>query len=207
MNDIANLLQVIAAVVGVFGVLIGGLIAAMKMIGEWRRANYLRKEANDQRREELRWRQAEEGRKVLDDLFLSDKHDGFNALVMTDLAEEKEPVPFEDRWMEKIKIEKHDVREKDVLEALKLARSPKAAFIIGCFDDLFFYLDRIGYYLEEKRIELKDVLSPLDYYSEKMAHWPEYEGYALRIRADRALRLLKKLPGWQRGAAAGGLKG
>jgi hypothetical protein len=146
-----------------------------------------------------RWRQGEEGRKVVDDLFLSDKHGGTDALVMTDLQDE-EPCPFEEPDLIRSKVKKtHQVSHKDVIEALKgSGKDPdKTAFIQGCFDDLFYYLERIDLFLENRFITCDDVRSPLAYYQEQMAKNPEdykvYKAYIRKIRAGRADRFLKRL--------------
>ena len=72
------------------------------------------------------------------------------------------------------------------------------AFIWACFDDLFYYLDRIGYFLKQGFLTLDDVRSPLDYYAARMAKQKKvYEDYIRRIRAERAVFLLEHLPGWR----------
>ena len=54
------------------------------------------------------------GPKVLDDLFLGEKHGGYDALGMADLPEGAED-DFEDRKYKKLRQVKH----KDVIEGLK----------------------------------------------------------------------------------------
>ena len=188
MNEISGLLGALGTIVGA----VGGVVVAVLAIQRW-------KEANRQRRDELSWRQAEEGRKVLDDLLLSEKHGGYDALVMTDLPE-KGQFPFEDRNFSPPKP--YNISHNDIIGALAgPAGSEKAAFIQACFDDLFYYLDRIGYFLMRGILTPDDVKCPLDYYAEKMARQRAlYEGYIRRTRADRALQLLQRLLSWKRGA-------
>ena len=80
---------------------IGGLITAFLALYQWRQAT--------------RWRQGQEGRKLLDDLFLSKEHEGYYALVMIDLPEGKVE-QFEDEWLKK-DIVTHKISHKDVMGA------------------------------------------------------------------------------------------
>ena len=75
-----------------------------------------------------------------------------------------------------------------------LTDKDKAAFIQACFDDLFYYLERISLFLEKGFVKYEDVCSPLGYYAEQMAKdWTVYKAYMERIRAGRACCFLKCL--------------
>jgi hypothetical protein len=176
-EEVLRWLQGISALAASFG----GLVVAFMALYQWRQTT--------------RWRQGEEGRKLVDDLFLSDKHGGTDALLMTELPEGKKWT-FEDKSNSKIKT--HEVNRKDVIEALDgSADTDKTAFIRGCFDDLFYYLERIDLFLEKGFITYEDVCSPLAFYEEQMAEVAEcykvYKEYIKRIRAGRAVRFLKRL--------------
>ena len=138
------------------------------------------------------------GRKILDDLFLNEKHLGYKALVMIDLRNGEPACKFEDNWL-KSRIQIREINYQDVIHALEEdADSDKAAFIQACFDDLFYYLNRIGFFLKEGLLTIKDVQSPLNYYAGKMAGRKQtFEEYMEEIDAKRALSLLELLPGWR----------
>ncbi len=73
----------------------------------------------------------------------------------------------------------------------------KDDFIRECFDDLFYYLERMALFLEKGFVKYEDVRSPLGYYAEQMAKnsadWAVYKGYMERIRASGACCFLKCL--------------
>src|SRR5579862_1263800 len=100
-RDMSDFLQVLSA--------LAALAVALLAIWQWWAATA-------QRKKEFRWNQAEQGRKLLDELFLSDKHNGYDALMMTDLPE-GESCPFEDRRSSNPKC--HNVNHVDVISALE----------------------------------------------------------------------------------------
>jgi hypothetical protein len=144
-----------------------------------------------------RWRQGEEGRKLIDELFLGDKHGGYDALLMT------EPGIGEYLWYEDSKGKHYTkVSHEEAIAALTRAlvgksQEEKDDFIRECFDDLFYYLERIELFLENRFITYNDVCSPLAYYEEQMAKNSEdykvYKDYIKKIRAGRADRFLNRL--------------
>jgi hypothetical protein len=163
-------------------------------------------QATRQREQDLRWRQAEEGRKILDHLFLSDQHGGLDALMMADLPEGVTD-EFEDRrYSTAAQKCMRQVRHNQVIEALHMAvQNPAAlddtgAFIVGCFDDLFYYLERIGFFQQSGLVTLDDVGSPLGYYAQIMVdgeNWGVYDRYLVQILACRARRFLQLVARWQ----------
>src|SRR5437660_1372484 len=107
-----ELLQAISALVAA----VGGLVVALLALCQWRKA--------------LRWRQGKEARKLLDDLFLSDKHAGYDALLMTDLPGGVRD-DFEDRRFSNKVMRK--VSHTDVIEALRKAVQDGDLSVTGVF--------------------------------------------------------------------------
>jgi hypothetical protein len=195
MNEVAGLIQAITGFIAA----LGALVVAWVAFRQWGQAIQQRRDETQQREQDLRWRQAEQGRKVLDDLFLSEQHGGLDALMMADLPEGV-PEEFEDRRYNPAAKKPISVCHNQVIDALRKAvQNPNAldrteAFIIECFDDLFYYLERIGLFLKSGFITLEDVGSPLRYYAEKMIRgktWEVYKNYLETIRAYRALHFLQ----------------
>jgi len=182
----ANLTEWVQAVAAVTAS-VGGLIVASLAIKQWM-------EANKHREEALRWMQEQQSRKVLDDLFLGEGHNGYFALIMADLRAGADECRFEDDWI-RSKVQVHTINHQQVMAALQATPPPddRAAFIQGCFDDLFYYLERIDLYLEKNFVRFEDVRSPLVYYAEQVAlNTKVYRAYIRKIRADGAGRLLDR---------------
>jgi hypothetical protein len=179
---VTELLQPISAAVAA----VGGLVVASLALWRWW--------------DNLKWRQREEALKLLDDLFLSDRHDGYYALVMTTLEEgETEPCRFEDCFLPHTP-QPRDVNHANVIAALQREDCPDDtdAFIKGCFDDLFYYLERIGRSMERRFVTFEDVRSPMEYYVGRMArHKQIYLEYIRRIGATRALYFLNQFRSWR----------
>lgn len=113
-----------------------------------------------QRQLELRWRQAEAGKKLIDEM-LSDENAlaAMKMLDWNDVKFEIAPGNFQSVW------------EKDYLQALRIENlnfTDKEMFIRNCFDSLFYYAAMIEHYLKSNLIVFEDVAFPLDYYYKTM---------------------------------------
>ena len=153
--------------------------------------------ALQQRRIEHRWKQAQLGKTILDELFA----DPFarDACYMLDVERRRYPALAGD---DKV------VTREDVLVALRLAeqraerrtsRLPladlgeKHVFICDCFDVLFYRLNRLEHFIETGLVRFDDVITPLEYYAECIR--PDRDVFTSHMRAfqhERAVKLLRR---------------
>jgi hypothetical protein len=150
-----------------------------------------------QRRREHRWRQAELGKRVLDELFA----DPFSrdACYMLDVERRQYPA---------LRGADTTVSFAEVRDALRLARervqlqkrlsasddlSPKHIFICDCFDVLFYRLNRLEHFIENKLVRFGDVVTPLEYYAKRIQPYrQEFEDHMGAFQHDRAVKLLER---------------
>jgi len=153
-------------------------------------------------RKDLRWRQADLARTLLDAIFNDPASN--DAWRMVD--DERN---YED--LEKVKLQ---ITMDDVRRALKLTmRDGRATletaahendrqkddYIRWCFDDLFYYLERLDHSCEIKVIRFEDLLASASYYIELMAAEKElFQRYSQFIRFDRAVHFMERFPEWRR---------
>jgi len=163
---------------------VGALVVAYVALRQWR-------EATQQRQMELRWRQAEQGRTLINELCSNEGHHAYSALEMTDPRGE----PYQ--------VGRATVTHQQVIDALQQEPPTGNAITIQeYFDDLFFYLDLIELFLENHLVTFDDVLSPLEYYAARMvSNRVVYEEYIRELqppgiregeRPPRALRFLER---------------
>jgi len=170
-----DLLQITTALIAV----IGGLIAAFKAVYEIR----LNRE---HRKMELRWRQANLARQILDDAFASDYFT--NAMLMLDSSGRKYKI--DEGIMEPIYYE-------DIIAALSEKTtifSDKPVYIRDCFDYFFFYLNRIEQFVETNLIFIDDIRYPFSFYAKKMMKDQQvFESYMKENEFDYALNFFRRL--------------
>jgi hypothetical protein len=148
--------------------ILGGLIAAYVAIHQ------LKLNA-EQRKNELRWKQANAAREIINDI-----HSNIwakNAVTMLDWSEGNHRLKFEDKNSVEISY------EKDVIPALKKSQSECSDLdqdIISCFDWFFYFINRIEHYIGTDLIKFEDVEDIWRLYGEKIKRQEEvYETFMI----------------------------
>lgn len=103
-----------------------------------------------------RWKQAEAGKKLLDEM-LADEH-ASAALRMLDWNDDEYEVQ---------PGRKERIAEAEYLRALRVVEltfDAKETYIRNCFDALFYYLALMAHYIRADLVRLEDVSFPMDYY-------------------------------------------
>jgi len=175
-KDVIQALSWIGAVVGV-------LVAAFKGITEVR-------ESRLQRERELRWKQANLGREIIDEIFDPKSFAGI-ALDMLDYA------PF-GRSFGAIPADNDDkiVRMDDIKRALDLTNvsmTKKDIYIRECFEWMFYYLERLAYFVEIELLTIEDVRFPLEYYAPFFLEEEIFSRFGKSITYERGLKLLNRV--------------
>jgi len=150
-----------------------------------------------QRRIEHRWKQAELGKTILDELFA----DAFarDACYMLDVVRRRYPA---------LEAKDKTVSREEVLAALRLAQqraerrarqpalddlSDKHIFICDCFDVFFYRLNRLEHFIETGLVRFDDVITPLEYYAERIR--PDRDVFTTHMmffQHERAVKLLRR---------------
>lgn len=161
------------------GAIIAAAMAVFKGISEIK-ANRL------QRERELRWKQANIGRELVDKMVHSQAS---NALRMLDYADEAsifEGIPGSDKALNK----------KDIIAALNLNNqisSPKYTYIRECFEILLYHVERLEYFIQNNLITVEDVKFPLDYYTPLIEmNKGLFVAYAEHCKYKRAIRFFER---------------
>lgn len=174
-----NLWQVGTWIVAVFG----GLTAAG--LGIWQAVENRR-----QRVRELRWKQAESAKRLIDEMF----HEELSnfATLMLDSWSRMYPIP----QAGEVKI-----AWEDILEALKVERfaneDPKNDFVRDCFDMFFYYLDRFEHLIQAELTTFEDLRTPLQYYVDMMAEDKAvFVPYIQFCKYKNIWQFLERFPNW-----------
>jgi hypothetical protein len=162
--------------------IVGALIAAIFALAQARLSLA-------QRREDLRWKQAEVAKKVVDEWF--DWDESRDALLMIEPRKRRYVLP---------NGESHVIEQPDVLKALSstaTGNDVEETFIQDCFDALFYYFERTEQFLMAKLILFPDVQRPAEYYIGLMsAQKNTYRTYAQSIGYSGALAFLDRFKAW-----------
>lgn len=174
-------IEVTAWSVGILGALVAASIGIWQMV-----------ETRYQRTEELRWRQANLARELIDKM-LADEQAG-SALRMLDWEEQSHEYEIEVGRKEEINV-------NDVYSALQVndsQKSPKDVYIRECFDQLFFHINQVERSLRIKVLQFDDVKFPLDYYSKLMLQQKMvFETYMNEYGDKEALTFFQRFEGWK----------
>lgn len=164
----------------------GGLIlAVLKYLVELR-------EGRVQRQRELRWRQAEAGKSLNDEMQTDER--AWPALQMLDLDSESREFKLSDE--EKVKISPADIAT--ALDPLNHQHDEKSVYIRDCFDTLFYFMTMLEHYISSTLICADDVAYPLDYYVPLMTKYrPQIAAYLKRYGLSRAQVFLERYPAWR----------
>jgi hypothetical protein len=169
----------IAAAAGVF-------LAGYKLRAELR-------DGRQQRERDLRWRQAEVGKELNDEM--QTDGEAWPALLMIDY----------DRREYDIDGERVTITDEDVTTALTPGgddSDPKRMFIRDCFDTLFYYFAMLDHYIDRTLILTEDVAYPLEYYIPRMTKFrAEIQAYIEAYGLRRVSRFLNRYPEWSDPAA------
>jgi hypothetical protein len=143
-----------------------------------------------QREQELRWKQAELARTLLDEIF--------------------DYGPSNDAWRmvdgEKIYTDDKDNEYHITMEIVRQAlpkpwndeSSGSNLYIRWCFDALFYYLERLEQSVQVKLVRFEDLAAPTAYYIALMAKDKKiFQDYAELIRFHRAVQFLERFPEWR----------
>jgi hypothetical protein len=164
--------------------IIGGLIAAFKAIAELRENRHLRAR-------ELRWKQAELAKELLDDLFTNQS--AKDALQMIDFNK------FSFKIQEGKEME--EITRQQVLESMnpqKTQFTSKELFIRDRFDTLYYYIDRLERSLKSDLVIFDDIQPTLYYYVRKMSlERHAYEQYLSNFGFPLTLSFLNRFLSWK----------
>lgn len=151
--DIKEVFQIGTWIVAI----VGGLVAASKGLTEMRRSN-------EQRHEDMRWKQAEMAKKCLDEIFSNSLARA--ALKMLDWSGLTYDIPGGG----KTGPIDHELRRL-ALRTTNTVFSPGDAdpFIRDAYDALFDGFERLEHFIRIKLIMFDDVEQPLSYYVAKLA--------------------------------------
>jgi hypothetical protein len=171
-----------------------GICAGVWAMIVWQREARWRREDHAaelrQREEELRWKQAELARQLLDEIF--DYGPSNNAWRMVDGEES-----FKDELGNEYRINMDDVR-RALPTPWSNERCGPDVYIRWCFDALFYYLERLEQSVQIKLVRPEDLSAPASYYIALMAGDKKlFEEYARFIRFDRAIAFMNRFPEWR----------
>ena len=161
----------------------GLILAAVKFWSELRAARA-------QRERELRWRQAEAGKSLNDEMQTDDR--AWPAMQMLDSPSRTYELR-EGHW---VTITRDDVVAAFALHAQ--TDSEKVVFIRDCFDTLFYFFAMFDHYISSSLIVPADVAYPVEYYVPLMAEMhSQITSYFQRYNLHRARRFLERYPAWK----------
>jgi hypothetical protein len=164
----------------------GGLIAAFAAI-------YQLRINTTQRKAELRWKQANLGRELVDEIC---RGGAGKAHQMLDYYEEG-------RTFEAIPEDSKTITLPEILAALDLnnvSKTKKSIFIRECFEHLFYSLHRLEHFIESDLLEFEDVNTPFEYYAEIMVkHKQVFVNYMTQAKYRRAILFLDRFQKWKEG--------
>ena len=165
------------------GTAIAVVIAFAKYLSELR-------QNRKQRASDLRWRQADAGKKINDEMLADPEATAARCMI-----------DYNGREFEVAPGRKEVVTEVDYLAALdpsKLDTNAKVIYVRDCFDSLFYYFATLDHYITSGLVRLDDVSYPLSYYVRILSgHRTVIEGYLDHFRLDGARGFLDRFSVWQ----------
>ena len=170
---------------------VGGLVTAWKAVVELRRANVERTESRAERALEHRWRQAEAGKQLIDELLKNQK--AAEALRVLDIDGHVISVLGREHGIQTDHDQLHEA-----LRTTNMILTDEELIIRETFDELLGALDRMEHYIRIGLTLSEDVMPPFDYYARKAAEVKDVvEGYAKFFEFHRALSFLSRFPQYQ----------
>src|SRR5260370_27595918 len=144
------------------------------------------------REKELRWKQAESGKHLIDEIFDEDLSN--SATLILDSWDRTYKVPGGD----KVKL-----AWNDVVRALDMKffdeDNPQNDFVRDCFDMLFYYLDRLEHLIQAGLTTFEDVRLPIEYYVDMLAEREDrtvIEAYIRACKYQKIWKFLDRFPAW-----------
>jgi hypothetical protein len=172
-----DIIQVAAWAVAIIGGLIAAFVASRQL-----------KLNTEQRKTELRWKQANAAREIISDIHSNSW--SRNAVTMLDWSEGIHRYKFEDGDSVEISY------EKDVLPVLKKPQREVTGVeqdIVYCFDWFFYYINRIEHYIRTNLIASEDVSDIAKLYGGKIrANASAYEAFMQKHSYDLAIEFWKR---------------
>ncbi len=176
--------QVAAWIVAV----VGGLIAAGLAI-------YQAFENRKLRERELRWRQAESGKQLIDEIF---REPGSNAATL-----------MLDSWHRSYTLPdgtEAKIAWADVIEALHVdsfrREDSQTVYVRDCFDLLFYYLDGLEHFIQAGLTTFEDVRFPTEYYVDMISEDEKEKAiivaYIQACKYKNIWKFLERFPAWNR---------
>jgi hypothetical protein len=161
------------------------------LFGMWRAVVELR-HSTKQRDLDLRWRQAEMGKKILDELGDSAAHSALTMLDWNGRIYMNAGVPTQPIT--------HAIR-RDSLRTVNTIFDPKsdALLIRDAFDVLLDRFERIEHFIRIELIRFEDIRQPLSYYIRKLAHndeRPVIEKFLEEYEFTLARNFLERFKEW-----------
>ncbi len=145
-----------------------------------------RKEALEQSKRDLRWRQTVEAQSAIRRMY-SDEF-AQNAMTLLD-------------WNGSSFQIQPDLREsigwgemRDALRIANLEFKPKEVFVRNCFDGLFHNFQLIEQQIKNKMFRIDEVTYPIAYYSSKImneANWPAFNAFLTEYEYFKAKELIE----------------
>ena len=165
---------------------IGIIVAIIKYVSEQKQNRQQRELQLEQRKVELRWKQAEAAKKLVDEMLTDEL--ALAAIKMLDWND----LEYE------IKPGLRDtINKSDYLSALRtkdLDFSNKEAYIRHCFDSLFGYMAMMEHYIKSELVLVDDIAYPLGYYLKIMDRNREvFINFLSYYELDRTLNLYARL--------------
>jgi hypothetical protein len=168
------------------GAVIGIVLALLKYVSEHRQNREQRQRELEQSQLELRWKQAEAAKKLLDEMLTDTR--AVAAMKMLDWND----LEFEVKPGLKL-----PVWEEDYVKALRVSNldfDDKEAYIRDCFDSLFYFMAMIEHYIHSDLVRLEDVAFPLDYYMKIINKNREVlDKFLAHYQLNRTIRFMKRL--------------
>jgi hypothetical protein len=185
MNQMVKDLLQAAAWIATFG---GVVVALVKFLAEIR-------DTRQQRERDLRWRQAQAGKALNDEMQTDAK--AWAALQMLD-SPSREYSPKEGKIL--------TVATDDISAALDPAAHVPGEtdeFIRDSFDTLFYFMAMFEHYISSGLIRPDDVAYPMEYYVPLLArHYRAVSAYLDKYDLWRARKFLERYPAWHDAGAA-----
>ncbi len=172
--------------VSLVGAVLGIVIAFLKYFSEQRQNRQQRERALEQSQLELRWKQAEAAKKLLDEMLTDTR--AVAAMKMLDWND----LEFEVKPGLKLTIWEHEYVK--ALRTSNLKFTDKEAYIRDCFDSLFYFMAMIEHYAHSELVRLEDVAFPLDYYMKIInKNRAVFDKFLLHYGLKRTTRMMQRL--------------
>lgn len=162
---------------------IGGSVAAFKAIFELRENRF-------QKERELRFKQAEAGKKLLDELF--DDKEAMRALNMLDFNF----MIHKDEDGNGIPVNRNEIPE--AIQNIDGQEDPKTVMIVRSFDALFYCLNLFEHFIEVGLTKEEDLAVPMEYYAKLLAENKSvYVEYIRKNTYLKSLSFLNRFSDWR----------